>query len=39
VLEAPRQPLEDGCIGIARVSGHIVFPARFQLVGTINLSL
>jgi magnesium chelatase family protein len=37
VLEALRQPLEDGFIGIARVSGHIVFPARFQLVATMNL--
>jgi magnesium chelatase family protein len=39
VLEALRQPLEDGFIGVARVSGHLVFPARFQLVGTINLSV
>jgi magnesium chelatase family protein len=37
VLEALRQPLEDGCIGVARVTGHIVFPARFQLIGTMNL--
>ena len=37
VLEALRQPLEDGAITIARVSGHAVFPARFQLVATMNL--
>jgi magnesium chelatase family protein len=37
VLEALRQPLEDGLVAIARVGGRIVFPARFQLVGTMNL--
>jgi magnesium chelatase family protein len=36
-LEALRQPLEDGVISIARVGGRIVFPARFQLIGTMNL--
>ncbi len=36
-LEALRQPLEDGAVSIARVGGKIVFPARFQLVGTMNL--
>jgi magnesium chelatase family protein len=36
-LEALRQPLEDGAISIARVGGKIVFPARFQLVATMNL--
>ena len=37
VLESLRQPLEDGTVAIARVGGRIVFPARFQLVGTMNL--
>jgi len=36
-LEALRQPLEDGAIAIARVGGKIVFPARFQLVASMNL--
>jgi magnesium chelatase family protein len=39
VLEALRQPLEDGVVAIARVGGHALFPARFQLVGTVNLSV
>jgi magnesium chelatase family protein len=37
VLEALRQPLEDGLVAVARVGGHAIFPARFQLVGTMNL--
>jgi magnesium chelatase family protein len=37
VLEALRQPLEDGSVCVARVNGRILFPARFQLVGTMNL--
>ena len=36
-LEALRQPLEDGTIVVARVSGHAIFPARFLLVATMNL--
>jgi len=36
-LEALRQPLEDGSIAVARVEGRAVFPADFQLVGTMNL--
>ncbi|HLF68221.1 MAG TPA: YifB family Mg chelatase-like AAA ATPase [Gaiellaceae bacterium] len=37
VLESLRQPLEDGVVSVARVGGHVAFPARFQLVGTTNL--
>ena len=36
-LEALRQPLEDGLVCIARAAGRAVFPARFQLVATMNL--
>jgi magnesium chelatase family protein len=36
-LEALRQPLEDGAISVARADGQAVFPARFQLVATMNL--
>jgi magnesium chelatase family protein len=35
-LEALRQPLEDGIVCIARAAGRAVFPARFQLVATMN---
>ena len=30
VLEALRQPLEDGTVAVARVGGRVVFPAEFQ---------
>jgi magnesium chelatase family protein len=36
-LEALRQPLEDGVVSIARAGGQAIFPARFQLVATMNL--
>jgi magnesium chelatase family protein len=36
-LEALRQPLEDGIVSIARAQGQALFPARFQLVATMNL--
>jgi len=37
VLEALRQPLEDGFVSVSRAAGRVVFPARFQLIGTMNL--
>ena len=36
VLEALREPLEEGSIAITRVGRATVFPARFQLVGAMN---
>ncbi|MFL5980928.1 MAG: YifB family Mg chelatase-like AAA ATPase [Gaiellaceae bacterium] len=36
-LEALRQPLEDGEVLVARAAGSVRFPARFQLIGTMNL--
>ena len=37
MLEALRQPLEDGVVSVARVGGRALFPARFRLVATMNL--
>lgn len=36
VLEALRQPLEDGEVTISRVQASAHFPARFMLVGAMN---
>nr|WP_245302240.1 YifB family Mg chelatase-like AAA ATPase [Symbiobacterium terraclitae] len=36
VLEALRQPLEDGVVRLARASGHVAFPARPMLVAAAN---
>jgi len=36
VLEVMRQPLEDGCVSIARAAQTLSFPARFQLVAAMN---
>lgn len=36
-VESLRQPLEDGVVAVSRVSGRAEFPARFQLVCTMNL--
>jgi magnesium chelatase family protein len=36
VLEALRQPLEEGYVSIARVGGATVFPAAFSLVAAMN---
>ncbi|HZT45468.1 MAG TPA: YifB family Mg chelatase-like AAA ATPase [Gaiellaceae bacterium] len=36
-LEALRQPIEDGVVSVARAEGRAVYPARFQLIATMNL--
>ncbi len=36
VLEALRQPMEDGRVVIARAARAVEFPARFTLVGAMN---
>ena len=36
VLEALRQPLEEGEVVVSRTAGSAAFPARFQLVGAAN---
>lgn len=35
-LEALRQPLENGRINISRVSSHVEFPAKIQLIAAMN---
>jgi magnesium chelatase family protein len=36
VLDALRQPLEDGQVRVSRARGSVTFPARFILVGAMN---
>jgi magnesium chelatase family protein len=36
VLEVLREPLETGCVSIARAARQASFPARFQLVAAMN---
>ena len=36
VLDALRQPLEEGLIRVSRAAGSVTFPAEFVLVGSMN---
>ena len=36
VLEALRQPLEDGVAHVSRVKAHAAYPSRFMLVASMN---
>jgi magnesium chelatase family protein len=36
VLEALRQPLEDGIVSVTRIFRTLVFPARFMLIAAMN---
>jgi len=36
VLEALRQPMEDGVVTIARSAGSVMYPAQFMLVASAN---
>jgi magnesium chelatase family protein len=36
VLDVLRQPLEEGCVRVARAARTAIFPARFMLIGAMN---
>jgi magnesium chelatase family protein len=36
IMEAMRQPLEDGCLAISRAKQRVVYPADFMLVASVN---
>jgi magnesium chelatase family protein len=35
-LDSLRQPLETGCVSVARANAHVTFPARVQLIAAMN---
>ena len=39
VLEALRQPLEEGVVRVCRARATVTFPARFLLVGAMLLTV
>jgi magnesium chelatase family protein len=36
VLDSLRQPLETGCVEVARANAHVTYPARVQLIAAMN---
>lgn len=36
MVEPLRQPLESGCVTVARADAHASYPAGFQLIATMN---
>ncbi len=36
VLDALRQPIENGEVSVARAAAHVTYPARFQLIAAMN---
>jgi magnesium chelatase family protein len=36
IMEAMRQPLEDGCLSISRAKQRVIYPADFMLIASAN---